>query len=401
MNPPDGGWGWVVMLSTFVISMIIDGVNFTFGIFVPAFLRHFGESKGKTQSLNSVMFGTMSTVGPLAGALMKKYGARRMIISGGLVSSVGIFLSTFSPNLNIMIVLYGVVGGTGFALLYLPAIVMVGMYFDKRRALATGIAVCGSGVGGFVFAPLYEIILDTYGRQGTIWIMSAIILNVVVCAASYRPIGVHENGRQRTLSRNTMHTNIISDCSMIWSSMLDAFDISLLKRPVFLLYGISTFLSSIGFHIPFNFLPSQAVHIHLSTSDAAFLISIIGISNTVARVLIGYVSDKSWADTILINSVALVIGGLATCFVPYYSMFYVMATYSALFGAVIGALSDSTGDYAFTFYFGGITLGLAGLICFPLRWIARWEQRRNVDITRYSNTYSSARKESNASLQSF
>ena len=35
--------------------------------------------------------------------------------------------------------------GFGFGLIYLPAIVSVSMYFEKRRAFATGIAVCGSG----------------------------------------------------------------------------------------------------------------------------------------------------------------------------------------------------------------------------------------------------------------
>ena len=44
--------------------------------------------------------------------------------------------------------------GITFGLVYLPAIVIVGQWFEKRRALASGIAVCGSGIGAFVFAPL-------------------------------------------------------------------------------------------------------------------------------------------------------------------------------------------------------------------------------------------------------
>ena len=34
-----------------------------------------------------------------------------MAITGGFVSALGIFLSTFSPNLDVMIILYGFVGG--------------------------------------------------------------------------------------------------------------------------------------------------------------------------------------------------------------------------------------------------------------------------------------------------
>jgi len=47
--------------------------------------------------------------------------------------------------------------------MYLPSIVMVSFYFDRRRALATGIAVCGSGVGTFVLAPFFNFLVSEYG----------------------------------------------------------------------------------------------------------------------------------------------------------------------------------------------------------------------------------------------
>ena len=42
-----------------------------------------------------------------------------------------------------------------------------------------------------------------------------------------------------------------------------------------------------------------------------------------------------------------------------------------------GFLSDMTGDYNISFYVAGTFLGLGGLICFPLRRIARWERSRD------------------------
>lgn len=44
-----------------------------------------------------------------------------------------------------LMVTYGIIGGFGFGLIYLPAVVAVGYYFETKRSLATGIAVCGSG----------------------------------------------------------------------------------------------------------------------------------------------------------------------------------------------------------------------------------------------------------------
>ncbi len=37
-----------------------------------------------------------------------------------------------------MWLLFGVVGGIGMGLIYLPSIVMVGYYFEENRAIATG-----------------------------------------------------------------------------------------------------------------------------------------------------------------------------------------------------------------------------------------------------------------------
>ena len=56
--------------------------------------------------------------------------------------------------------------GVGFGLMYLCTYVMIGHYFEKYRALATGIASCGSGVGTFIFAPLSVALINSYGWKG-------------------------------------------------------------------------------------------------------------------------------------------------------------------------------------------------------------------------------------------
>ncbi|CAN7997690.1 unnamed protein product, partial [Ixodes hexagonus] len=62
-QPPDGGWGWVVVLSSFMIHVIADGVTYTFGIFYLEFLKYFQESKGKTAWIASIMVGTTFCIG--------------------------------------------------------------------------------------------------------------------------------------------------------------------------------------------------------------------------------------------------------------------------------------------------------------------------------------------------
>ncbi|XP_062570436.1 monocarboxylate transporter 12-like [Saccostrea cucullata] len=523
--PPDGGWGWVVTFSSFMISFLVDGVCFTFGLLFTELHEYFGESKGKTSLLGSVLNGAYLSLGPIVAAFCNRFGCRKVAVAGGIMAFLGLFLSSFSPNLDVMIFLYGFVGGAGFGFMYLPSIVMVGYYFEKRRAFATGIAVCGSGIGGFVFAPITSFLLEKFSWQGTLWILSAVVLNAVAFSQAFRPLYtknkaiskcsknldlkdkelkpfcaldlelsekhpiyrcksvevVHvSNGKNDTVarlaqsqdisslndkphhkhqhsetstlkplsrndifysgslkniphsvSRNSIKVSVSSlskekdsdsesseednGCSKVAKSLAASFDFTLLKSPTFIIYGISCFLCMFGFFIPFNFLPDLVHDLNLEKSQGATLIAIIGVSNTLSRLLVGFVTDQPWANSLVINNLALVVGGVTTFAVPFYNSFPLLIAYSIVFGAAIaafvslrsiimvelmgiekltnafglvvlcqglssfmgspiaGSLSDETGTYNITFYLAGVTMFLAGVICVPLRRVAKWE----------------------------
>lgn len=79
--------------------------------------------------------------------------------------------------------------GFGFGLIYLPAIVSVTCYFEKYRSLATGIAVAGSGLGTFIFAPFIEYLISTYGGwRGTVLILAGLAFNTAIMGALFRPL---------------------------------------------------------------------------------------------------------------------------------------------------------------------------------------------------------------------
>lgn len=79
--------------------------------------------------------------------------------------------------------------GLGFGLIYLPAIVSVTIYFEKYRSLATGIAVCGSGLGTVMFAPFINHLIYYYGGyKYAMLILSAIVLNCIIFGVMFRPL---------------------------------------------------------------------------------------------------------------------------------------------------------------------------------------------------------------------
>lgn len=51
-----------------------------------------------------------------------------------------------------------------------------------------GIAVAGSGLGTFIFAPLIAFFIQEYGWRGTLLVLSGIVLNCAIFGALFRPL---------------------------------------------------------------------------------------------------------------------------------------------------------------------------------------------------------------------
>eukprot|EP00095_Tigriopus_kingsejongensis_P002022 snap_masked-scaffold1627_size33010-processed-gene-0.3 protein:Tk02022 transcript:snap_masked-scaffold1627_size33010-processed-gene-0.3-mRNA-1 annotation:"monocarboxylate transporter" len=186
--PPDGGWGWVICFASFMCNLILDGIAYTFGIMLEPLVEHFDSNRSTVSWVGSLLTGVYLTSGPIVGGLVNKYGCRPVCIAGSVISCLGLVLSTIAPNVPVLMLTYGVIGGFGLGLIYLPAVVAVGYYFEKKRALATGISVCGSGVGTFLFAPFATYLIANVGWKGANLIFAGFCLSCSIFGALMRPL---------------------------------------------------------------------------------------------------------------------------------------------------------------------------------------------------------------------
>lgn len=185
---PDGGWGWVIVFASFMINMIADGITFSFGIFNVEFLKYFGDTKGKTAWIGSIFMASPLLSGPIASYLTDRYGCRKVTIVGSITASIGFLLSAMCDSMEMLFVTFGVIAGVGLSLCYVAAVVSVAYYFDKRRSFATGISVCGSGIGTFIFPPIIQYLISEYGWRGCTVLLAGIFLNMCVCGALMRDL---------------------------------------------------------------------------------------------------------------------------------------------------------------------------------------------------------------------
>ncbi|GMT36940.1 hypothetical protein PFISCL1PPCAC_28237, partial [Pristionchus fissidentatus] len=187
-TPPDGGYGWVIVLAAFMSNLIVDGICNSFSEMKSSFGKHFGSSETTTALIGSLLIAVYLLVGPIVGGLVNKFGSRIVVIAGACISAVAFVLSNFAPNIYVFLMIYGVLGGIGFGMIYLPAIVVVGYYFETKRAIATGIAVAGSGVGTIVMPKLTAYLVETIEWTGTLYVYGGLILVCGAFGMLYRPL---------------------------------------------------------------------------------------------------------------------------------------------------------------------------------------------------------------------
>lgn len=68
------GWGWVVVLSSFIIHVIVDGITYSFGVLFIALLDDFKGGKGESAWILSIFVGmTLGTGTVLCNACMSTH----------------------------------------------------------------------------------------------------------------------------------------------------------------------------------------------------------------------------------------------------------------------------------------------------------------------------------------
>uniref|UniRef100_A0A493SZ85 Solute carrier family 16 member 14 n=1 Tax=Anas platyrhynchos platyrhynchos TaxID=8840 RepID=A0A493SZ85_ANAPP len=199
----DGGWAWMIVLSSFLVHILIMGSQMALGILNMEWLEEFNQSRGLTAWVSSLSMGITLIVGPFIGLFITMCGCRKTAIIGGILNALGWILSAYASNVHYLFLTFGVTAGVGSGMVYLPAVVMVGQYFQKRRALAQGLSTTGTGFGAFLMTALLKYLCREFGWRNAMFIQGAISLNLCVCGALMRPLSHKDVNEKYVVRRNS------------------------------------------------------------------------------------------------------------------------------------------------------------------------------------------------------
>ncbi|XP_077805852.1 monocarboxylate transporter 3 isoform X3 [Macaca mulatta] len=267
-GPPDGGWGWVVLGACFVVTGFAYGFPKAVSVFFRALMRDFGAGYSDTAWVSSIMLAMLYGTGPVSSILVTRFGCRPVMLAGGLLASAGMILASFATRLLELYLTAGVLTGLGLALNFQPSLIMLGLYFERRRPLANGLAAAGSPVFLSALSPLGQQLLERFGWRGGFLLLGGLLLHCCACGAVMRPPpgpGPRPEATPRTRPRRRL------------------LDLAVCTDRAFAVYAVTKFLMALGLFVPAILLVNYAKDAGVPDTDAAFLLSIVGFVDIVAR----------------------------------------------------------------------------------------------------------------------
>jgi len=369
--PPDGGWGWIIVAASFLCNMVLDGIGYSFGIFVKPLEAHFeGAGKGKISLVGSILAGFIMLVGPISSAMVNKFGPRLTCVAGACISAAAIFVSTFSPNVYMLMISYGIVGGLGLGLMYVPAVTAVGYWFEKKRSLVTGISTCGSGFGTIIFAPVVTQLLEVSNWQWTNRIIAGFCLLCTFLGLTMKPVPkpkcdsidsitemkqnngpIIKNDKAFNASKEDMDFIDNNEETNKSPDMLPLHEVktptepeksengyvTVLKNLPFFLVMLANLPAVMGLYIPYMYLPGITQQRGLTKSESALLISLIGFFNTGGRIVSGAVTDHPKVDALFMTFLALSWGAVCPFLMTFCYDFWSYTVVCIMFGVSLSA----------------------------------------------------------------
>lgn len=163
--PPDGGWGWLVLLASVLVNVLIPGMVKSFGVLFVEFRKVFDASPAAAAWIPALCYFLYSSLGPLSSVLSVKYSYRTVSLIGGTSAAAGMMISYFANSVGFLCVSFGVLVGTGAGLAFPPTVYIVTSYFVRLRGLANGLCISGSALGSIFLPPLLGLLLEEYGYR--------------------------------------------------------------------------------------------------------------------------------------------------------------------------------------------------------------------------------------------
>lgn len=213
--PEGGSKAWLVVFGAFMMLICTFGMMSSVGVFQSYWETHQLEtySSSTVGWIPSVFVFLNLMLGIQIGPMFDRYGPRWIILTGSILYIITFFLlAECKEYYQFMLCLCGL-GGPSSSLISTPTMASISHWFNKRRGMATGIAMAGASLGGIVFPIILRHTMDQLGWPWALRIMGFIFIFLLtignLCVKGRLPAKAQ---------KGTIDMKCFSDARFVWTT---------------------------------------------------------------------------------------------------------------------------------------------------------------------------------------
>ena len=180
---------WWILFASCLINLCVGSI-YAWSVFALGMSEHFSLLYGREISVAdlAIVYTVATSIGPVTmisgGWFNDKFGPKKLVLVGGIMFGLGMFLSGFATSIFSLLLSYGILAGLGLGMVYGTTISTAVKFFPDKKGMAGGIITAFYGLSSVILPPIITILIEKYNITFTFKLVGIIFL-VVVSIASF------------------------------------------------------------------------------------------------------------------------------------------------------------------------------------------------------------------------
>lgn len=282
--PLDRGYAWVVVLAVWLTMFCTWGCNSAFGVFLSFYFKK-GTFPGATKYDYAIIAGLPVAVSqlssPFSMIFMRIIGIKQTMFFGCVLMFVGFMWASYAKHLVELYITQGLLTGISMSFISTPPMTCLPGWFLKKRAVAVGISLLGTGIGGVAFGMACNKLIEDYNGTGWCYRMLAITCTVGSLIAV---ILVRERVPAEPVG--------IRSRKLMVAEFFKVFNFKIITKPQVLLITVWFNLAFFAYSLMLYTLSSYAVARGMTQKQGSILTTLLNVGQTIGRPSMGLVGDR-------------------------------------------------------------------------------------------------------------
>ncbi|KAJ8736104.1 hypothetical protein PYW08_006760 [Mythimna loreyi] len=424
---PDGGWGYLVAISTIISFTTTTAFLGTFGMMYNEIINELSMSSAGVTLVSGLFWMSGALSGFFTSALLKLMSMRWLAFVASVIFAFGTLGIVIMTSTLMFYLTVGICQGIGFGIMFNLSCTVMNDYFSEKRVLIMGFAQTATGINAMVAPIFVKWSIEQYGSRGTLLLIGGLSLHNFVAVLLMQPVRWHmkkvevpestelkllleanndvkkldtpiitltdsEGSPTKEKSAKVLQSPTNDEKKSVFRKVLDSFiDTSLIKPFLFSCVALAPAMCNAADGLYVVMVPKYFYSMGWSQDNVAMVITLYGFGDLAMRVILTIISK--WIYKLGIQNIYIVgilvavlsrIGMLWSSSVIATMVFFTLMGVAHCSIAVLGPLviSDVVAPDKFTSAMG-ITLLLSGIFSFGIGPIVG-------AIRDFTNSYSSA-----------